>query len=100
MSDEIIEVRAQRISQLPITEFISDKDSLVANVGGVTKTVKKKDLLNEVNARLDIIIQDVENVENDRKDAEALLVAEIDQLKSEFVILKAEIEVLLEELSR
>lgn len=100
MSDEIVEVRAQRISQLPITESISDKDSLVANVGGVTKTVKKKDLLNEVNVRLDIIIQDVENAENDRKDAEALMIAEIDQLKSEFAILKAEIETLLEELSR
>ena len=57
MSKEIVEVRTQRISQLPIAESISDKDSLVANVGGVTKTVKKKHLLNEVNARLDIIIQ-------------------------------------------
>ena len=82
MSEEIVEVRTQRISQLPITESISDKDSLVANVGGVTKTVKKKHLLNEVNARLDIIIQDVENAENDRKDAEALMVAEIEEINS------------------
>ena len=65
MSKEVVEIRTQRISQLPIAESISDKDSLVANVGGVTKTVKKKHLLNEVNARLDIITQDVENAEND-----------------------------------
>lgn len=82
MSEEVVEIRTQRISQLPITESISDKDSLVANVGGVTKTVKKKHLLNEVNARLDIIIQDVENAENDRKDAEALMVAEIEEINS------------------